>query len=353
MPLKKILIAYSSKPPIIEYLKRAFERAGVEAFGFYSEENTLFDRHVIHNVNKAAHNLRILPKNRDFFSAHPLAHLNYRSSNLLKRVNSISPDLVLIIRGIRFREDVLREIKSKTPVFGWWIEKEERMEEAFREIGLFDHCFFMNSSCVDEGARRGLSDKISLLHHSIDKEAFYPVDSEKRYDWSFVGGWSEKRQAFIERAVKVSAKAAVWGRRWRKKNLFNPSILKTVKGDYIEGDDLARLYSETRVVLNITNWGFGEGEKRSGMNMRVLEVPACGTCLLTDGSRDLKKMVTPGRHVIVYEGMDDFADKLKFLLENPGKREEVAKEGYLHVTSNYTYDHVARIIIERYLFVKR
>ena len=37
--------------------------------------------------------------------------------------------------------------------------------------------------------------------------------------------------------------------------------------------------------MNITNWGLGEGAKRSGMTMRVLEVPATGAFLLTDGSQ--------------------------------------------------------------------
>ncbi len=346
-PLRKVLIAYSSKPPIVEYLKKAFAGRGVEAEGFYADENHWFDRVVIRHVNKACHNLRVLSKDRGFFEAHPLRHLNYRSNGLSLKVKAFSPDLVVVIRGIPFREDALGEIRKNAALFGWWIEKEERMDEAFAEIGLFDHYFFMNSSCVAEGEKRGFNN-VSLLRHSVDTRAFRPIGSEKRYDWCFVGNWSDSRQRFIEAAVKVSGNGAIYGPKWRKRNSFNPTVRAAVKGDYIEGEPLTRLYNETRVVLNVTNWGLGEGNKRSGLNMRVLEVPACKAFLLTDGSRDLEAMATPGVHLGLYEGEDEFASKLAYYLENDGEREAIAEAGYKHASSNYTYDHVAGILTEKF-----
>lgn len=348
MKPERILIAYSSKPPIIEYLKRSFGRLGIDSQGFHADDNTWFDRYVIHHVNKQAHNLRIVPKGKDLFSGHRLAHMNYRSAGLLNAVREYSPDLVLVIRGLRFREDVLKEIRPASRLYGWWIEREERMEEALREMGLFDHYFFMNSACVDEGVRRGFGAKVSLLHHAVDTAEFHPVDTAKRYDWCFVGNWSEKRQGFIEQALGVSPNAAIYGRKWKKKNLFNISVLRAHRGAYIEGPELTRLYNESRVVLNITNWGFGEGEKRSGVNMRVLEVPACRACLLTDGSRDLKKLVTPSKHMVVYDGLDDFSSKLKALMADESRCIAIAQAGYDHVVENFTYDHAARAIVGRY-----
>lgn len=344
----RVLIAYSSKPPIIEYLKRSFGKMGMDARGFFADDNSWFDRYVIHHVNKQAHNLRIVQKGKDVFANHRLAHLNYRSTALLEAAREYRPDLVLVIRGIRFREDVLREIRSKARLFGWWIEREERMEEAFREMELFDRYFFMNSSCVDAGIRRGFGAKISLLHHAVDTTVFHPMDIAKKYDWCFVGNWSEKRQKFIEEALKASPNGVVYGRKWKKKNLFKFSALKAHRGAYIEGAELTRLYNESRVVLNITNWGFGEGEKRSGVNMRVLEVPACGACLLTDGSRDLKTLVTPSKHVVVYDGLDDFSSKLKGLVADEAQRSAIASSGYVHVVENFTYDHAVRAIIGPY-----
>jgi len=345
LALKKVLIAYFPRPPLIDYLKRSFQKRGVEAHGFLSDTNNWFDEYVIHTLNKAAHNLRLLPKSRDLFSDHPLSHLQYRSRKFVERVREVSPDLVVVVRGWRFTADAMRDVRKGSKVFGWWIEREERVEEALSEAGLFDHYFFMNSSCVEAAVERGM-ENASLLHHSVDTSAFRPVECAKRLDWCFVGRFSPLRLEYVERALGVSKDGAVYGPGWLRKNPLNAGLRGVVKGDYIEGEALARLYSESRVVLNITNWG--RGAERSGMNMRVLEVPACGACLLTDGSRDLGAVVTPGEHVVLFDGPDDFSAKLRYYLDNPDEREEIARKGCGHVTSHYTYDDVARIMIERY-----
>ncbi len=345
--LGKILVAYFPRPPIIAYLKEAFERKGIEAHGFYSDVNNWFDRYFIHYVNKTAHNLRILPKSRILFTEHPLSHLHYRSRVLLSKVREVSPDAVLIIRGRRFSDTVLKEIGKTSVLMGWWIEGEERMEEAFREFDLFDHYFFMSSVCIEEGQRRGFRN-ISLLHHSVSTKAFHPVESEKKYDWCFVGGWSPGRMAYIERAFQVSRNGVIYGPKWLKKNFFNMMLHDIVKGRYIAGEDLARLYNESRVVLNITRWGTGGGKQRGGLTMRVVEVPACKACLLTDDSRDLEKVVTPGEHVAVYEGVDDFEKKLDHYIRSEADREQIAMGGFKHVVANHTYDAMVDEISSAY-----
>ena len=346
--LQKVLLVYSSKPPIMQYLASAFNCKGISTGMVYADENHWFDRYIIHGVNKMLHNLRILPKDKSVFSNHPLSHKNHRSSNLWKTYKQFNPDLVLLIRGIGFQHDVLKEIGKSTPLFGWWIEREERIEEALKEIKLFDWYFFINSSCVDMGIQKGFSN-ISLLHHSVDPDTFYPMDNiDKEIDICFVGKWSHKRQQVIEALLNVTDNIVIYGRKWVKKNLLNSKIRKCVEGKYIDGSALVKLYNKSRIVLNVTNWGFGEGRKRSGMNMRVLEVPATGAFLLTDGSRDMEAVATPGKHIAVYESMEDCVKLAEYYLSNAAEREAIAKEGCLHIRTKYTYSDVVNRIIDTY-----
>lgn len=342
----KVVIAYSRRPPIADYLKRAFEKMGVEAHVFHSDTNTLFDRCFIKHLNKMAHNLRIVPKSRTLFGDSPLAHLHYRGAKLLEKVSEIRPDLVLIIRGWRYTEEVLRQVREKAVLMGWWVEGEDRMKEPFREIDLFDHYCFLSSVFVEEGQRKGCRN-MSLLRHSVCTSSFHPVGCEKKYDWCFVGGWSPKRMLYIEKALALSKNGVIYGPKWLKKNRFNIGLRRTVKGGYIGGEELAKLYSQSRVVLNITNWDLGDG-RRSGMTMRVLEVPACGAFLLTDGSSDLDSVVTPGEHVAIYEGLGDFVKQLESYLKDKTERERIALRGYQHVISNYSYDKMAEEISRKY-----
>lgn len=347
MAPRKILVVCSRYFRIVDSLRMAFRKYGAEVHWFDYHTNHWFDRYIIHHVDKQAHNLRILPKSRSFFQGHPLSHLQYRGRKFLEKIEEVAPDLVLMIRGQRFTEEVLRKAGERSLLFGWYIEAEERVEDIFGEIELFDHYFFISPACVEKAGIRGFG-HVSLLRHSVDTDVYYPVDVPKRYDWCFVGNWAARRQGYIERALAISGNGAVYGRRWFKKNFGNPVFHRIVKGKYIQGTDLVKLYGESKVVLNITSWGFGDGADRSGVNMRVLEVPACRAALLTDGARDLDLLVAPGKHVIVYHGIDDFAEKLAYFIRNDTERERIARDGYRHVASRYSYEDTVLRLVERY-----
>jgi len=352
--LKKVLLSFPSKPPLLEFLEIAFRHRGISAEMVYPDSNHWIDRHIIHKANKLLHNLRIIPKGKYLFSDHPLAHKNYRSSNLLKKYHDCQPDLVLLIRGPGFNYDVLKDISKCTPMFGWWIEMEGRMEEAFREINLFDWYFFINSTCIDKGTDRGYS-HISQMLHAVDVGAFYHMDSTaKEFDICFVGNWSRKRQEYIEALLKITDNIVIYGDKWFKKNIARTEVRRCVRGKYIAGDGLVEVYNKSRIVLNVTNWGADGGSRRSGLNMRILEAPATGSFLLTDGSIDMKKVVAPGKHVAVYEDVNECAKLAKYYLDNASEREAIAGEGYKHVRSRHTYDDIVSRIIDKYteLFIK-
>ncbi len=343
--LRRLLIAYSSKPPILDYLGGAFARRGIETFLLRADENTVFDKYVIHRVNKLAHSLRLLPKSRCLFEGHPLSHRNYRSARLLAAYREFEPDLVLVIRGIGFRREVL---EATRPLLGWWVEHEGRVGEALAEAGCYDGYLFMNEAGVVAALAKGY-EGAGFLAHAVDPHAFRRLEGEsKRYDACFVGNWSEKRQAFIEAALEVTPNLALYGGKWLRKCWNRPKILRCWKGSYVEGEELNRLYNRTRVVLNITNWGKGEGRARSGMNMRVLEVPATGAFLLTDQSREMDSFLTPGTHVGIFDDLTEFGDQLRYYLTHEAEREAVAAAGYEHVRDRHTYDHMAEQIVAWY-----
>jgi hypothetical protein len=343
--LKKVLLAYSSRPPTLHYLQRAFERAGIDAECLFADENTQFDRLLIRPINKLSHNLRILPKSRNFFEQHPLSHMNHRSTQLKEAIARSAPDLVFLIRGIAFRDWALAEAKCR---FGWWVEAEERVAEPLAEAAGFDWYFFMNSSCIDVAREQGHRN-VSYLSHAVDTTFFKPSpDIGKDLDFSFVGAWSEKRQQYLESILDISNNGVIVGPRWQKNTWNHPKFRGVVKGAYIEGQALVDLYCRSKVVLNITNWGKGEGLARSGMTMRVFEVPATGSFLLTDESHEMQSVVTPGRHVGTYEGLVDFGVKFARYLGDDALREAIARQGREHVRLNNSYDHTVAEIVATY-----
>lgn len=348
-PLKKVLIVYASRPPIIEDLSAALARQGIVTDYLLADESHWFDRWIIRRVNKQLHNFRILPKNKVLFAEHPLAHVNYRSNRLSAKVAEFQPDLVLLVRGINFNHDVLARIPH---LFGWWVEREERTGEALRELKYFDWYFFISRASVEQAKAAGFANT-SYQSHVVNLERFCRLeDAPKQFDVCFVGNWSPHRQSFLKSVLEVTPNVAIYGRKWRRNNLSSPGILKAVKGNWIEGEALNALYNRSRVVLNVTNWGAGSGKARSGMNMRVFEVPASGAFLLTDESREMEEFLVPGQDIGVYNGLDELKTALRRALTSEHERERIADRGCMHVREHFTYDAMAENLIRAWKSVE-
>jgi len=344
---KRLLIVCSRNLRIVEPLRSAFVKYDIAVDWFDTHSNHWFDRYVIHRINKLAHNLRIVSKKRVFFQEHPLSHFNYRNSQLLKRIEADLPDFVLMVRGLRFSKETLSSIASRSTLVGWYVESENLANQVFEEVDFFNKYFFISPGSVELFRSHGFSN-VDLMRHSVDVQAYHPIAVEKRFDWCFVGNWSKTRQELIEAAIQISPGGAVYGPNWHKHNISNYKVMRTLRGKYIYGEDLARLYSATKVILNATAWGNQSGEQRTGVNMRILEVPACRAALLTDVSEDLSEIVSPGIHVITYDSPREFREKLALYISNDAEREEIASSGYDHVTSHYSYDDTAKRLLKAF-----
>jgi len=343
-PLRRVLLYYIHRPPIMEHLRKAFARRGIEAVCADAQVNTRLDRFVFHTINKHAHNFRILPKDRVWFADHPLTQRIYREKVLLDTFRDFRPDMALMIRGLfGIRPATLETIRSGARLFGWWIESDDRRESALEQAPLYDRFYFMNSSLQREAVRRGL-EHTAVLHHAVDSEAFYPIEGiRKDIDLCFVGTWSESRNAALMTAYTVTRNIAICGRNWRKRLRWHP-LRRNVVGDFLSGEALVTLYNRSRIVLNHTGWG--DHGKRSGFTMRILEVPACGSLLLTDYSQDMVSFVTPGEHVVVYRTPEEMAAKIKELLVDPVLRARIERAGRDRVRGYFGYGAIVDRLVE-------
>jgi spore maturation protein CgeB len=71
---------------------------------------------------------------------------------------------------------------------------------------------------------------------------------------------------------------------------------------------------------------------------RVFEVPGAGGCLLTESAESLDKYYRLGSEIEVFEGIDDLAEKIRYLLANPEYRDALAQAGYQRTRSEHVYE---------------
>jgi len=73
------------------------------------------------------------------------------------------------------------------------------------------------------------------------------------------------------------------------------------------------------------------------LNMKYSEVLACGTLFLTDKPKDFEEEgFVDGKHLVLYDNLEDLEDKIKYYLEHDEEREQIARQGMEFVRENHS-----------------
>ena len=105
--------------------------------------------------------------------------------------------------------------------------------------------------------------------------------------------------------------------------------------DPVFGIDMYQKLKESYITFNIH---IGAA-KTSSCNMRMFEATGAGTCLLTDSKQKLPSIFTPGKEVVVYENKEDCIEKVKWLIDHPDERDQIANRGQQKTLDQHTiYD---------------
>lgn len=326
-----------------EACAKAFEAIGATTRIFYTGLcNTWYDRYVIHTVNHYAHTLRLVPKTVNLFQGHPKSHKEYRSRQLFLLCQEFNPDMVFLIRGEGVKVEVLEELRRRTRLLCWFVEGEYRLREIVGEMRAYHHLYFMSSKALEWGKAQAL-ERVGLLQHAVDTNRFHPMGLPKIYAWCFLGSHSRRRQEYLASLMEASRRCVIYGPKWRRRAWREPRLWLRVRGKGLLGDKVNHLYNQCKVVVSIASWGNAE-QGPSGVNMRFLEMPASGACLLTDYASDAERLLVPGEDFVSAESAADMKARLAELLADDEKRDRIARNGCEKAKRVRTYRDLVRQI---------
>ena len=72
-------------------------------------------------------------------------------------------------------------------------------------------------------------------------------------------------------------------------------------------------------------------------NIRLFEATGVGACLVTDWKEDLGDLFELDREVVSYRSPDECAEKVRWLLDHPGKCAEIGKAGQQRTLREHSY----------------
>ncbi len=336
----RILISYffgEDTIPLGASCAAGFRELGWDVFCFNSQAESRITLYFLKYINKLIHAVGF--KSADITQNSRWGNNNFRQTQLERAVASFRPDVLLVIRGNSFNADTIRRLKTQYNIrktVGWWVKNPRTTSEMTDDAKMYDHYF-----CIHQFGYNPEDNIYHLPALAVDRNLYHPPDGDKTYhhDVVFVGGYSSRRHEMLNKLSDLPVE--IYGPGWRKwRN--RSSLQKKVKASQIWGETLNDLYNTSKIVLNVSSWD----PQRTGLNLRVFDVPATGAFLLTDSAREIDQYFTPGTEIETFSTPDELRKKVIFFLDHNKERECIAKNGYEKVLSFESYTGKMRTLLE-------
>lgn len=185
---------------------------------------------------------------------------------------------------------------------------------------LFDICWTSTEDAVRKYCVEGAIPV--YLPEGANPELHRPYDVEKTIDVSFVGQCYGNRSRVIERLTSCGIRVEAYGTGWPNGPLT--------------AEDMVRMYSKSRI-----NLGFGGVIGLSdtySLKGRDFEIPMSGGLYLTEDHPELDRFYNIGLEIVTYRDVDDLVEKIRFLLSNPEKADEIRRKGYERARREHSWE---------------
>lgn len=179
-----------------------------------------------------------------------------------------------------------------------------------------------------------------LFYHSFDPDILNQNEiqagrGETSYDFTFVGcsGYSTMHVDRFEMLRKLgettdlkywlmedmNQKLSALDDDAKPISVYFPS--KTQPGRF--GLEMYRILRDSKITFNKHTEAAGDVIG----NMRLFEATGIGTCLLSDGGRNLPELFEEDKEIVIYDSTEECIEKASYLLNNDSVRRDIAKAG--------------------------
>jgi hypothetical protein len=233
-----------------------------------------------------------------------------------------------------------RPIRCPSPSLYWASDTHLGYEYRRDKAREFDWVFVAQQPAVAAFHADGLP-WVEWLPHAVDPDVYNPLATYTRTD-------ALREQARVARTLPQYDLGFVGYLTFPQRRRFLDAVYKGVQAQgrtvwhatrFFE--DAARVYTRARVVLNHAVKG--------DVNMRVFEVLATRSLLVTPAVPGLDALFRDGVHLVTYRDGDvaDCLEKIAYYADDAhaDERERIADAGYAEVLATHTFRHrVARML---------
>jgi spore maturation protein CgeB len=243
------------------------------------------------------------------------------NQQLLELVRAEQPDCVFFIT---YRDEIQRRtIKQITDsgviTLAWFSDDHWRFDDYSKKWApVLSYSVTTDRQALHKYRKLGYP--AILSQWAANPRYYRPYPVEKIHDVTFVGQRNALRESVCRGLLSRGVNLHAFGRGW---------------GDFIPFEDMVRLYSQSKINLNIgAYWG---GPHIKQIKGRVFEVPMAGGFLLTDYAPGLEEFFEIGKEIVCYEDLDDATRKIEYYLAHGDEREAIARAGRERSLRDHTW----------------
>ena len=258
------------------------------------------------------------------------AELNLK---LLEVIECEAPDVVFfVLKTYEVWLETLTIIRksSSAILVGWAADDSWKYEQHSRFIAEPFHIYATTySEALYKSRDDGYSNFVLTQWAANADQLTEPLlASACRHKVVFVGSAYGNRSNLIKQLAERGIEVQCFGYGW--------------PGGPLSSADLRRIIRESFISLNFGDSALlirgGKLIRDRQIKARNFEVPGYGGFLLTETLESLEHFYTPGSEVVIYEGIEDLAEKIRYYLDHPAERNAIAFAGHKRTTREHTYD---------------
>ena len=275
------------------------------------------------------------------------------NNDLLESVKSICPEVVFVYRGTHILKETLEQMKetNKNILLVSYNNDDpfSRRARAFlwrhfvKSIPYYDINFVYRHHNIQDYEAVGAKNIHLLRSYYIPERNHYvdlgPEDTkEYSCDVVFVGHYEpDGREKYLEEVAKNGIKLNLFGSEWDKVVRKSKYLRENYPVRLVWDDEYNKALCGAKIALS-----FLSKLNRDTYTRRCFEIPATKTFMLSECSNDLASMFKEGVEAEYFRDSDELMQKIRYYLNYPDKRKEIANNGYDRVT-NSGHDVISRM----------
>lgn len=181
---------------------------------------------------------------------------------------------------------------------------------------------------------------------AIDDELIPKVSktfADRTIDIAFVGSFGRHHESGNHLLREVSKKFPGF-------RIFTLSSVRKLKrlglhqayAGSVWGKEMMGVYGDSKIVLN----RHIDMSKNYSVNFRMFESTASGAVLLTEDSKNISSLFTPGKEILTYNSINDALEKIERTIANPDVGDQISKAGLRATKSRHTMSKRAAEVLK-------